>query len=133
MLGTMTEQGRTVETRSSIVASGRNRFLFVCNDRLLTMGRHVAWSSFASCRQSTKISHWGITNNPSTTEALYRQHCQPPTEALYRQQCQPPTEALYRQHCQPRTEALYRQHRQTPTEALYRQHRQSKQLAKHLH
>jgi hypothetical protein len=44
----MTEQGRTVETRSSIVASGRNRLLFVCNDQLLTMGWHVAWSSFAS-------------------------------------------------------------------------------------
>ena len=35
-------------TRSSIGVSGWIRSLLVCNDRMWTMGRDVAWSAFAS-------------------------------------------------------------------------------------
>jgi hypothetical protein len=73
---TMTVWGQTIKTRSPIVVSRRNWLLFVCNNRLFTMGQYTAWSSFESRRWSTKTSHQGNINNPSTTEVLYRQHHQ---------------------------------------------------------
>jgi hypothetical protein len=36
------------KSRSPIIFSGRKRLLFICKDRLLTMGRCVAWSPFSS-------------------------------------------------------------------------------------
>jgi hypothetical protein len=62
-LGLRTD-GRSKRDRQSFVVSGwMIRSLFVCQDRMWTMGRHVAWSAFASSG-SVLVNYSGTLSVP---------------------------------------------------------------------